>query len=100
MVLSIVSMWKLFVRAGEPGWAILIPIFNLYTLWKTTGKPILWLILCFVPLINLVAIILIMISFAKSFGKSTGYGVGLAFLAPIFAPMLAFSDAKYIGPQG
>lgn len=97
--LVIAGMWKLFVKAGQPGWAAIVPIYNTYVLTQIAGRPILWFILTFVPCVNIVAAILIMIDIAKSFGKSTGYAIGMILLPFIFIPMLGFSDAQYGGPS-
>ncbi len=95
----IAGMWKLFVKAGQPGWAAIVPIYNTYVMTQIVGRPILWFILTFVPCVNFVAMILIMIDLAKSFGKSTGYAIGMVFLPFIFIPMLGFGDAQYSGPS-
>ena len=95
----VAGMWKVFEKAGKPGWAAIIPIYNAYVLTEISGKEILWFILLFVPCINIVAIILICIDVAKAFGKGAGFGLGLAFLGPIFYPLLGFSNARYLGPQ-
>jgi hypothetical protein len=95
VVLVIASMWKIFVKAGEPGWAAIIPIYNLVVLLKIAGRPIWWIVLCLIPFVNLIVFILISIDVARKFGKGTGFGIGLALLGFIFYPMLAFSDAQY-----
>ncbi len=104
VVLAIAGMWKSFEKAGKPGWAAIIPIYNLVVILEIAGKPLWWIILCLIPIVNIVIIILIMIAFAEKFGKSAGFGVGLAFLGFIFFPMLGFGDAQYVGggqgPQG
>ncbi|MGD0541375.1 MAG: DUF5684 domain-containing protein [Tepidisphaeraceae bacterium] len=104
IVLAIAGMWKSFEKAGKPGWAAIIPIYNLVVILEIAGKPLWWIILCLIPIVNLVIIILIMIAFAEKFGKGAGFGVGLAFLGFIFFPMLGFGDAQYVGggpgPQG
>jgi hypothetical protein len=100
LVLMIASAWKIFVKANEPGWAAIIPIYNIVVMLKICGKPIWWLVLFLIPGVSIVAGILVAISFAKSFGKGTGFALGLIFLGFIFAPMLAFSDATYQGPAG
>jgi len=104
VVLAIAGMWKSFEKAGKPGWAAIIPIYNLVVILEIAGKPLWWIILCLIPIVNLVIIILIMIAFAEKFGKGAGFGVGLAFLGFIFFPMLGFGDAQYVGggpgPQG
>jgi uncharacterized ferritin-like protein (DUF455 family) len=96
IVFMVVSMWKVFEKAGQPGWAAIVPFYNIYVL--TTGvamKEVLWFILCLVPFVNFIAIILISIDVAKRFGKGAGFGIGLAFLGFIFYPILAFSDARH-----
>ncbi|MBE2248499.1 MAG: signal peptidase I [Myxococcus sp.] len=95
----IAGMWKVFVKAGQPGWAAIVPLYNTYVLTQIVGRPILWFILLLVPCANIVAAFLIMQDLAKSFGKSSGYGVGLFLLSPVFLPMLGFSDAQYSGPS-
>ncbi len=96
-ILTIVSMWKVFAKADEPGWAIFIPIFNLYVMLKIAGKPWWWLLLFCIPLVNLIIAILATVSFAQNFGKGVGFALGLIFLPFIFYPILAFSDADYVG---
>ena len=94
------GMWKVFSKAGEPGWAAIIPIYNLVVLVKIAGRPMWWVILFFVPIANLIAAVLVSIDVAKNFGKGTGFGLGLAFLGPIFYPMLGFGDAQFQGGGG
>jgi Family of unknown function (DUF5684) len=96
-VLVIAGMWKVFTKAGKPGWAAIIPIYNLIVLLQIAGKPLWWILLFFIPVVNIVVIAMIWISVAKAFGKGTGFALGLLFLSPIFVPILGFSDAKYIG---
>jgi len=91
----IVSMWKVFEKAGQPGWGILIPIYNIYLFLVIAGKPGWWLILYFIPLVNFVIGIIVSIDIAKNFGKDAAFGIGLAFLGIIFYPILAFGDAQY-----
>ncbi len=97
MVLGIVAMWKIFEKAGEPGWAAIIPFYNLYVLFKITwgnGWKFLFLL---IPFANIVFAIITMVKLAKAFGKSGGFAVGLIFLSIIFYCILAFGDAQYIG---
>jgi hypothetical protein len=94
-VLMVASMWKVFVKAGKPGWAALIPIYNLVVLLEIAGKPAWWFILFLIPFVNFVVIIMLSISLAKKFGKGVGYGIGLALLGFVFYPMLGFGDARY-----
>ena len=94
-LLMIVSLWKVFTKAGQPGWGCLIPIFNLYCLVKVAGKPGWWFLLFLIPLVNLVNTILVALGVARKFGKSDGFAVGLFLLPFIFYPILGFGDAKY-----
>jgi hypothetical protein len=93
----IAGMWKVFTKAGKPGWACLIPLYNLYVMLQIAGKPGWWLILFFIPLVNLIIIIMVSIGMAERFGKGAGFGLGLAFLGLIFYPILGFGDAQYQG---
>lgn len=100
VVLVIAGFWKTFAKAGKPGWASIIPIYNLIVLLEIAGRPIWWIILLCVPLVNFVILILVAIDIAKAFGKGTGFGLGLAFLGPIFYPILGFGSAQFVGsPQ-
>ncbi len=95
VLLIVASMWKIFVKAGKPGWAAIVPIYNLIVLLEISGKPVWWFLLMLIPFVNLVILALVCISLAKNFGKGAGFGLGLLFLSPIFYPMLAFGDARY-----
>lgn len=96
-ILMIVCWWKIFTKAGQPGWAVLIPFYNIYVMLKIAGKPGWWLILLIIPFVNFVIAILAVIGLAQNFGKGTGFILGLIFLSIIFIPILAFGDARYIG---
>ena len=94
-VLMIVSGWKVFTKAGQPGWAVLIPIFNFYVLLKVAGKPGWWLILLLIPLVNVAIAILTILAVCERFGKGVGFAVGLILLPFIFYPILGFGSAQY-----
>jgi hypothetical protein len=98
VVLILVSLWKIFEKAGKPGWAGIVPIYNIVVLLEIVGRPLWWIVLMLVPCVSLVVGIILCIDLAKSFGKDAGYGIGLALLGFIFFPMLAFGDARYVGP--
>jgi hypothetical protein len=98
VILLIAAMWKVFSKAGQPGWAAIIPIYNFYIMCKVAGRPGWWVILMFIPLVNFIILIILMIDIAKSFGKGVGFGLGLAFLGIIFWPILGFGSAQYQGP--
>ena len=97
-VVLIAAGWKLFTKAGKPGWAVLIPIYNIIVMLEIVGKPVWWIVLLLIPLVSLVIAIILCIELAKCFGKSAGYGIGIALLGFIFIPMLAFGDAQYTAP--
>jgi hypothetical protein len=96
-LLMIVAMWKVFAKAGQPGWASIIPIYNLYIWCKIVGRPAWWIILMLIPLVNIIVGIVLCIDMAKSFGKGVGFGIGLVFLGIIFLPILGFGSAQYQG---
>jgi hypothetical protein len=98
VVFIIASLWKVFTKAGQPGWAAIIPIYNAYVLLQIAGRPGWWLLLYFIPVVNFVIAIIVSIDVAKAFGKGGGFGVGLALLSFIFYPILAFGDATYARP--
>jgi purine-cytosine permease-like protein len=95
MVVMVASLWKIFTKAGEPGWAAIVPIYNILVLLKITGKPTWWIVLYIVcaP----IAAILVTLALAEKFGKSVGYAIGMIVLPIVFLPMLAFGSAEYKG---
>ena|SRR5690242_2283556 len=100
-VVFIVGMWKTFVKAGQPGWAVLIPIYNLVILMKIAGRPAWWCLLYLIPFVNIVIGILVAIDIAKAFGQSAVWGVVLLFLlSGIGYLVLGFGNYRYMGPQG
>jgi uncharacterized protein DUF5684 len=92
------SLWRVFTKAGQPGWAAIVPIYNFIVLLKIVGRPLWWILLFLVPIVNIIVLFVIYIDLAKSFGKSAGFGVGLALLGFIFLPILAWGSATYRGP--
>lgn len=92
--------WKLFEKAGQPGWAAIIPIYNIIVLLKIVGKPTWWILLLIIPVVNYVFLVWTYNMLSKSFGKEEGFTVGLVLLGIVFLPILALGDAKYIGPFG
>jgi hypothetical protein len=100
VVLLIVSEWIIYTKAGQPGWACIIPIYNLIVFLNIIGKPWWWILLLCIPIVNIVFAIMMINLLSKSFGKGVGFTFGLLFLSFIFYPILAFGDAKYVGPAG
>ena len=93
----IAGLWKVFDKAGKPGWAAIVPIYNIIVWLEIVGKPIWWIILLFIPIVNFVVLIILSIALAEKFGKGAGFGIGIAFLGFIFIPILGFGDARYQG---
>ncbi len=100
LVFEAASLWKILTKAGRPGWAILIPIYNSYVLIKIAGKSGWWLLLFFIPFVNAVALIIILNELARSFGRGGGFTIGLVLLPYIFFPILGFGSDQYVGPGG
>jgi len=94
-ILVLAGVWKTFVKAGEPGWACIIPIYNIIVLLKIAGRPLWWFILLLIPIVNFIVAIIVAIDIAKRFGQGTGFGIGLALLPFIFYPVLGFGSATY-----
>jgi hypothetical protein len=94
-LLMIVSYWKIFTKANQPGWAILVPIYNIIVLLNIVKKPWWWFFLLAIPIVNIVIGIIITYRLALSFGKSGGFAIGLILLPFIFLPILAFDNSTY-----
>jgi hypothetical protein len=99
IVFFLYCAWRVYVKAGKPGWAAIIPIYNILVELEIVGRPWYWLLLMFVPVVDVVLGIIVIFRMAKVFGHSTGFGFGLLFLSFIFFPILAFDDSKYLGPN-
>jgi Family of unknown function (DUF5684) len=95
VILYVAALWRVFAKAGEPGWACLVPIYNVLVLLRIIGKPAWWILLMIVPLVNIVIAIIEHVELAKAFGKGGGFAAGLIFLPFIFYPILAWGDAQY-----
>jgi hypothetical protein len=100
LVLMIASMWTIFTKAGQPGWAAIIPIYNIVVFMEIIRKPWWWLFLWMIPYIGIIWTIWGWNLMVKSFGKEEGFTIGVIFLGFIFIPILAFGDSQYIGPSG
>ena len=96
IVAFIAGMWKVFVKAGQPGWAAIIPFYNLWILiTKVAQRPWYWFIALLIPFVNFVALIIISLDVAKNFGKSAVFAIGLFLLGFIFYPILGFGPARF-----
>jgi len=99
-LIVIVAEWFVYSKAGKPGWAVLIPIYNIIVLLDIIGKPWWWIFLFMIPFVNIIFAIIMMHQLSLSFGKDAGFTVGLVILPFIFVPILGFGSAKYLGPGG
>ncbi len=95
LIVMVASMWRLFTKAGQPGWAAIIPIYNFIVYIKITGKSLIYLLLVFIPIINIAAWLILLNALVRKFGKGTGYFIISIFFGFITIPMLAFGDAEY-----
>jgi ABC-type transport system involved in cytochrome c biogenesis permease component len=101
IIVNIVANWRLFDKAGYPGWASIVPFYNLYIMLKVADKPGWWLVvILFAPVINIVFSIIMYVAIAQNFGKGGWFAVGLILLPVIFLPILAFGDARYLEVPG
>lgn len=98
--LWVAAGWTVFVKAGQPGWKSLIPLYGTYILLKIVGRPGWWLLLFLIPGVNFVVWAFVALDLAKSFGKGIGFGIGLIFLSIIFYAILGLGSATYLGPGG
>ena len=96
-LIILVSNWKIFSKAGKPGWASLVPIYNLVIMLRIACMPEWMIILFFLPLVNAFIGLVVQVKMIKAFGKSTGFIIGYFFLPLIFLPILAFDSSQYIG---
>jgi len=91
----IVVGWKIFEKAGQPGWACIIPIYNGIVFLQIAGRPIWWILLFLIPVVNIVMTFIVYIDFCRKFGKDTLFGVLTVFFGAITMPILAFGSAQY-----
>jgi hypothetical protein len=94
-VVVVIGLWKVFEKAGKPGWAAIIPIYHLIVLLEIVKRPIWWIVLFLIPVVQLFAFIVVGLELAKRFGKSQAFGIGIALLPVIFIPILGFGKDQY-----
>lgn len=98
LVAVIAGVWKTFDKAGEPGWAAIIPIYNVYVMIKIGGNPWWYLLLMLVPLVNIFVQAKVSVDLAKAFDQGLGFGLGLWLLPFVFFPILGFGESyEYVG---
>lgn len=96
-IASVIGLWGIFNKAGEHGWAAIVPFYNMYVQYKITWGNGWFFLLLLIPVANVVIEIITMVKLAKAFSKGAGFALGLIFLSFIFKPLLGFGDARYIG---
>lgn len=95
-LIAIISQWKIYSKAGKPGWAAIIPIYNIIVLLEIVNKPVWWIILLFIPLVNIVIVFMLIHELSVAFGQGIGMTLLLIFLPFIGYPVLAFGSAQYV----
>lgn len=93
-----IAMWRIFTKAGKPGWASLVPIYNMVVMMQIVGRPEWQVVLMFLPFAHIYISIVLPLDLAKSFGKTAGFGVLMLFFPAIMYPILAFGSSRYVGP--
>jgi hypothetical protein len=92
------GLWGVFAKAGKPGWAAIVPFYNIIVFLEIVGRPLWWFVVAIIPCVNIVFAVAAGLDVAKAFGKGTGYAVGLILLPFVFYPMLGFGPDSYLGP--
>lgn len=99
VLLCFISLWKIFAKADKPGWAVFVPFYNIIVMLEMVAKPLWWIFLMFIPIVNIVFGFIIWHEIVKSFGKGAGFLLGVIFLPFIFLPILAFGKSVYKKPE-
>lgn len=94
-VLALVGGWKMLVKAGKPGWGIIIPVYNIYLFCRVAGRPGWWLILFFIPIVNIVIGLIVALNIAENFGHGAGYGILLWLFPWLMYLVLGFGTDTY-----
>ncbi len=97
LIFFLACYWKIFAKAGKPGWAAIIPFYNTIVMLDIAGRPLWWFFLLLIPIVNIVFSVIITIDLVKAYGKPAVWALGLIFLSIIFIPILAFDSSEYIG---
>ncbi len=96
----IVALWKIFAKVGQPGWAALIPIYNMVVFLKVVQRPLWWVVLFFIPVVQFIIPLILCFDLSRVFGKGGLFGLGLVLFNPIFTMILGFGSAEYVGRDG
>ncbi|MBF6590585.1 MAG: signal peptidase I [Ktedonobacterales bacterium] len=96
-VFYVAAAWRIFTKAGKPGWVSLIPIYNTVVLLRIAGRPGWWFLLLLIPFVNIIILVIFLNDLSKAFGHGIGFTLGLIFLSLIFYPILGFGSSRYVG---
>ena len=99
-IIIIAARWRIFTKANQPGWACIVPIYNILILLRIIGKPWWWILLFCIPIVNIVFLVWATNLLSKSFGKGEWFTLGLIVLPFVFELILGFGEHEYIGPAG
>jgi len=94
-VAAVAGYWKALAKAGEPGWAALVPVYNLWVLVRASGNSWLWFVACLVPVVNFVAVAKVFVDFAGQFGRGVVFGIATWLVPFVMMPVLGFGDYHY-----
>jgi hypothetical protein len=100
LILIVAGLWKMFVKAGKPGWAAIIPFYNYWVAFEISGHPGWWMLGLLIPIVNIFVLAVLCYHLALSYGKGIGTALGLYFLPMFFMLWLGWGDATYVGPAG
>ena len=95
VVLTLVGGWRIFQKAGEPGWASLIPLYNLFVVLRIVGAPGWWAVLFLVPAVNFIMSLIVTWRLARAFGQGVVGCLALALLPVVMIPVLGCGSARY-----
>lgn len=95
LILMVAALWRVYEKAGKPGWACIIPVYNTLVLLEIVKKPWWWLFLLLIPIVNFIIGVWLTNLVSKRFGQGVGFTLGLIFLPFIFLPLLGLGDYKY-----
>lgn len=94
-ILLMISMYKIYRKAGRNGWEAFLPVYNIIVLLQIVELPLWYIVLFFIPIVNIYAVFKVFIELAHKFGKTTIFGIASVFFSVICMPILAFGSSQY-----
>lgn len=95
-IILLAAQWRVYQKMGRQGWEGIIPYYNLYVLFEVLYGNGLRFLLLLIPFYNIYLLFKYSIDLAARFHKSSGFGIGLALLAPVFWCILGFGNDVYL----